>query len=267
MPFPIGQKIATFAGALEKKVSDTIGHSGLVAALKERFTKQDTPLPEATKTIDVPGMGPRTYHFPTDFKGVDAVSALGLVKADDAAKWLPPGLEPVRLPGGEAAVMFTVQDFKNPPDGMKRYQESQFAVLCKTEDGVRGFHVLSMPVNSSENLARGKQLFGLPKEMATVDFDEHGGDVSENGQHMFSVDVDGLVPAKLPIHTTDVQMFQGKLVKVRSQGEGEAHLGKATVDIGEAMQKRYPGLPSHISLAAGVQMKDAEIKLALPEPL
>ena len=119
-----------------------------------------------TRTYDLPGIGPRTYEFPTVFRGVELLSVQLVLPVPVVAPWLPSGYSPAPVLG-RAMVMATAQHFSRPV-GMAPYTEASLAVRVLAPGGGRGWHTLTMPVDSAENLQRGLVIFGYPKELATL---------------------------------------------------------------------------------------------------
>lgn len=225
-----------------------------------------------SRTFDLPAIGPRTYKFPTVFEDVQALVGLAFVPHDAALRWLPEPLQVVRLPTGRALLMVTFQDLKKPT-GMAPYQEASLAILSTAPGGARGFHVLTMPVTSRENHARGNFIFGYPKEMADIriEDDERGlrGSVHMEGAHLFSASVSrGLgIPRTLSVPSRHIQRLRGELVTVSTRISARMRLGRGHIETGPLFQKRWPGAPTVLRMVTALQLRDARFELNLPEPL
>lgn len=225
-----------------------------------------------SRTFDLPSIGPRTYVFPTVFEDVQALVGLALVPHDAAVRWLPEPLQAVRLPTGRALLMVTFQDLRKPT-GMAPYQEASLAVLATAPGGARGFHVLTMPVTSRENHARGNFIFGYPKEMADIriDDDESGlrGSVHVDGAHLLSASVSrGLgIPRAISIPSRHIQLLRGELVSVTTRIGARVRLARGHIETGPLFQARWPGAPAVLRMVTALQLRDARFELNLPEPL
>lgn len=218
-------------------------------------------------------MGQRTYRFPTHFRQVEVVIAPLLVPLPIARSWLPEDIAPLSLPGAlpgaRALALFTVQHFGDPAQ-LKPYGEASLAVLARSGE-LKGFHVLTMPVTSEENRARGLAIFGLPKEMAEVSLagDERTrtGEVRVNGELLFSLKFRQrvAVPGVRPVRAGNLQNAQGRWSRVRSVGRGRYAVGSAALEIGDALRRRYPGLPEQARSFLAARITDGELFLHLPE--
>lgn len=222
------------------------------------------------RTFDLPGLGPRTYRFPTVFHEVELLGALGTVPAGAARAWLPPGLEPAALPGGGVLVMVTVQHFPRPAE-FPGYREAAVAVYARGSRRGRGFHVLTMPVTSEENLARGPTIFGLPKELADVRIDDTGkarvGEVYIGGELFFRLLVRPrlTLPLRIPVRSRYLQICGGEPSHVDTRGRARAALATASFEHGPLLHRRLPAFPERFRPFAGVHVTAAELELHLPE--
>jgi len=222
------------------------------------------------RTFDLPGLGPRTYRFPTVFHEVELLGALGTVPAGAARAWLPQGLEPAALPGGGVLVMVTVQHFPRPAE-FPGYREAALAVYARGGRGGRGFHVLTMPVTSEENLARGHTIFGLPKELADVRIAEVGkarvGEVFLGGELLFRLTVRPWLPLPLrvPVRSRYLQVCDGDPSHVDTRGSARAALAVASFEHGPLLHRRFAAFPERFRPFAGVHVTAAELELHLPE--
>lgn len=236
--------------------------------------KQATPRPSTstTKTFDLPEVGTKTYTFPSRFSQVDLMTAQFALPADAVKRWLPPGLEPVSF-AGQARGQVTMQHLGKPPDGMAPYDEGSFSVRVRRADGTEAWHTLTMPVNSLENRQRGRFIFGYPKEMAQVSFEQNrfcrrGAIRDERGAELFSMKVGGLNPFSWhhEVKNENAQMLDGVPVTLHASAAGQLKLGTADVSFGEAMRARFPGLPERPLVLFGGRLTGAELSLSLPEP-
>ncbi len=221
-----------------------------------------------TKTVDLPGVGRRTYTFPTRFHAVDVLTARFPLPAKAVDEWLAPtGLKPVSF-ADQALGQVTVQHLGAPPDGMKPYTEASFAVKVETPDGEKGWHTLTMPVDSFENRQRGHFIFGYPKEMDALQLSGNTGSVkAEDGKELFSVSVHPApVGVNQTLNTKNFQTLNGEPVELSAEVSGRVQPGLASVKFGEEMQRRYPGLPAEPLALFGAKVTNADVSLELPKP-
>ncbi|HVE82420.1 MAG TPA: acetoacetate decarboxylase family protein [Myxococcales bacterium] len=221
------------------------------------------------RTFDLPGLGARTYRFPTVFHEVELLGAVGTVPAGAARAWLPAGLEPAALPGGGVLVMVTVQHFPRPAE-FPGYREAALAVYARGARAGRGFHVLTMPVTSPENLARGPTIFGLPKELADVRISSAGrvrvGEVYLGAELLFRLEVRPRLslPLRIPVRSRYLQLCGGDPSHVDTRGSARAALAGASFHAGPLLFRRYPAFPERFQPFAGVHVTAAELELHLP---
>jgi hypothetical protein len=223
-------------------------------------------------TVDLgAGVGVKTYHFPTKFHDVDMLTAQLVLPTNAVKQWLPPGLEPASTLGVTKGLV-TFQHLGNPEE-MQPYSEAQFAVRVKGPDGKEGWHVLNMPVDSLENEQRGKVIFGYPKEMSTVGIASQGlkqvgTAATPDGKPLFSLSVGPTLPFGFHQHVDSdaYQVHDGKMVRLDSSAEGKVKPGLGSLDFGQAMRDRFPGLPEHPIVLFAAHLTDGELRLNLPQP-
>lgn len=244
--------------------------AGAGSRASEAADASDKP---AVLTKDMgPGVGVKTYTFPSRFEDVTMLRTEFGVPSSAVRGWLPPGLTPADE-RGETRALITFQHMGTPPDGMDAYNEAQLAVRVRDGAGEEAWHVLTMPVDSLENQRRGELIFGYPKEMSEVDvsssrFSSRGEARAPNGELLFSLRVGPALPFGVPMSADDVnvQAFEGDNVHMDTSGEGRYRPGVAHVEIAPALRARFPGLPAEPSaslLRSGV-LRDGVIELGLP---
>jgi hypothetical protein len=244
--------------------------AGAAPATKQAAAESPPSAQQQTLTIDLPGIGTKTYNFPTKFHQVEMLKAEMLLKTDDVKKWLPSGMEPASTAGVTKGLV-TFQHM-GKPEQMEPYDEAQFAVRVKGPDGQEGWHVLDMPVNSFENKQRGQFIFGYPKEMAQVGiqnstFGRVGTAKSESGDPMFSLSVGPRLPFGFhkAVDNDAFQSFNGEVVHLHSTAEGKAAPGLGRVTFSDAMRARFPGLPENPVVTSAGRLTDGELALGLPQ--
>lgn len=220
------------------------------------------------RTFDLPGVGRRAYRFPTQFHDVEVLGAVAAVDHASAAAWLPAPLRPRRLPGRRALLLLTVQRFARPAE-FPGYEEASIAVMSTAGRG-RGFHVLTMPVTSAENLARGPTIFGLPKEKADVtlaqDGRTHVGAVSVGGERLFTLRFRPRLtfPVRVPVRSRYLQLHEGAPAHVDSRGRGNMQVGSADIEVTPLLKARYTGLPERLAVFAAFRVFNGALALHLP---
>jgi hypothetical protein len=228
--------------------------------------------PPRTLTIDLPGVGLKTYNFPTKFHDVELLSAQVELPTSAVKQWLPPGMEPVSTLGLTRGLV-TFQHL-GKPEQMQPYDEAQFAVKVKGPDGKEGWHVLDMPVTSFENKQRGQYIFGYPKEMSKVGIENSGlgrkgTAAAEDGTPLFSLSVGPRLPVGVH-HAQQNEAYQtlnGQNVKLHSSASGKVAPGLGNVQFSQAMRNRFPGLPEKPFVVLAGRLTDGELSLDLPEKL
>ena len=208
---------------------------------------QATPAPakDQTLTVELPGIGVKTYTFPTRFRDVDLMSAQFTLPSSAVAKWLPPGLEPASTLGVTRGLV-TFQHLGDPAE-MSPYSEAQFAVRVKGPGGREAWHVLEMPVDSEENMQRGKIIFGYPKAMSQVELSRREGEArTTDGAPLFSIRMGAALPFAIEreVANESLQLLNGKLVELDSAASGKLRPGLADVTFSPELRRRYPGLPA-----------------------
>ena len=137
---------------------------------------RDTPL-KLTDDIS------KNYRFPT-FYG-DATCAIAIFHCDYAAakRMMPhPSMEPVKMTKGRSLVIFSCYEYRNVMN-VAPYNEIAMTIPVVVDGAMNipvltmllgdksksfGYHVFHMPVTSLENRIRGRKIWGLPKELETI---------------------------------------------------------------------------------------------------
>ncbi|MBK7860669.1 MAG: acetoacetate decarboxylase family protein [Archangiaceae bacterium] len=182
------------------------------------------------------------------------------------AQWLPPGL----TPAGSLGVTRGLVTFQRlgRPEEMAPYSEAQFAVRVKDSRGRQAWHVLEMPVDSAENLQRGKVIFGYPKELSQLKVGARTGTASTpDGTPLFSIRMGPALPFGIARHVDNeaVQVLNGELVRLDSWAEGKMVPGLASVELSPELRRRYPGLPARPLVLFGGRLEHGELSLSLPQ--
>jgi hypothetical protein len=223
-----------------------------------------------SRTFDLPSIGPKTYAFPTVFEDVQAFAALAFVPSEAAAAWVASPLEVVQLPGKRTLAMVTFQDLRRPAQ-MAPYVEASLAVLTRAPSGARAFHVLTMPVTSSENHARGNFIFGYPKEMAdiAVNVGERAmsGEVRIDGKVALAASVGGGLPIhrRVSLKSRHLQILRGDLVSIATRVRAVVRPTRGTIEVGTPFTQRWPGLPERLRAHLALRLVDARFELDLPQ--
>lgn len=150
----------------------------------KRFTlrKNTQPL-QITDTIS------KDFSFPTFYKDVSCGMGIFMCNYEKALEVLPhPSMQPVRMPGGRAVVIFSCYEYKTVMN-MQPYNEIAMTIPLLINPSISvpvlplvskafknfGYHVFSMPVTSEENRIRGQKLWGIPKVTERIDIEQQDG--------------------------------------------------------------------------------------------
>jgi len=122
----------------------------------------------------------------TVFYGAEMLNTVWETKPEIIAKLLPPPLKPV---ANKPLVSTFVANYPKtsfcPP-----YKEAGLFILAEC-DGAVGRYCLSMPITDGMAMSMGREVCGLPKKMADIDFEVKDGKaigkISRNGIEFFSV--------------------------------------------------------------------------------
>lgn len=125
----------------------------------------------------------------TVFYGAEMLNTVWETKPELIAKLLPPPLKPV---AGKPLVSTFVANYPKtsfaPP-----YKEAGLFILAEC-DGVIGRYCLAMSITDGMAMAMGREICGLPKKMANIDFEVKDGKavgkISRNGIEFFTVSAD-----------------------------------------------------------------------------
>jgi len=131
----------------------------------------------------------KDYRFPT-FYG-DASCAIAIFHCDyEAAKAiLPhPSMQPVKMTRGRSLVIFSCYEYRNVMN-VAPYNEIAMTIPVVVDGAMNipvltmlagdklnnfGYHVFHMPVTSLENRIRGRKIWGLPKDLETIEITKEG---------------------------------------------------------------------------------------------
>ncbi len=216
-------------------------------ALLDNRQAFDTPffqqfqLRHAPEPLDLGEGIHKNYLFPTLYTHV--VQSTALFSADYAAvaKKLPTDrLKPVSVGLGRTVVAFSSYEYRTVL-GIPGYREVAIAVpvvpsqafappllpLLKSNWKGLGFYILSMPVTSLENRKRGRQIWGLAKDLERIDLEEEGPNMvtrvyDQGGQQYLRFSVATQGDAQTFQSTTDLySVLDGEILTSRAQGVGD----------------------------------------------
>ncbi len=132
----------------------------------------------------------KNYKFPT-FYG-DSSCSIAIFHCDyQAAKAMMPDprMEPVKMTKGRALVIFSCYEYRNVMN-VGPYNEIAMTIPVMNDGGMNipvlsmllgdkskkfGYYVFHMPVTSLENRIRGRKIWGLPKDVETIDINQTNG--------------------------------------------------------------------------------------------
>ncbi|WP_196140675.1 acetoacetate decarboxylase family protein [Aliikangiella sp. G2MR2-5] len=150
----------------------------------------------------------KDYLFPTLYGNVSCAIGVFLCNRDKAQALLPHSkMKPVAMPGGKALVTFSCYEYKQVL-GIAPYNEIAMTIPVMIDPMVNvpvlpmliqkfkrfGYYVFHMPVTSKENRIRGQKIWGLPKQVETINIGIDGDTstteaIDAAGNHYFSLKV------------------------------------------------------------------------------
>ncbi|MFT5873556.1 MAG: acetoacetate decarboxylase [Clostridium sp.] len=125
----------------------------------------------------------------TIFYGAEVLNTVWETKPEVIAKLLPAPLKPVK---NKPLVSTFVANYPKT-SFCPSYKEAGLFILAEC-DGVIGRYCLSMPITDGMAMSMGREVCGLPKKMANIDFEVKDGKavgkISRNGIEFFTVNAD-----------------------------------------------------------------------------
>lgn len=122
------------------------------------------------------------------FEGARMMGVIFDADADITASLLPPPLEQAPTPGG----LIFIAEYPDTNMG-PGYREAALYLRC-TYRGEEGSYCLSMPIDDEIRMVNGRDVFGLPKKMASIGIERSGNRVSgwveRNGVRFVEIDVE-----------------------------------------------------------------------------
>jgi acetoacetate decarboxylase len=120
-----------------------------------------------------------------EFYGAHTLFVFWETRPQVLARLLPPPLQPGSLPLAAAYVAY----FPETNFGPAYHEAGLF--LHAVFEGIPGMYCLAMPVTGDMAMAAGREVYGYPKKMAQIQFQQHGnvmfGSISRHGQRFFQV--------------------------------------------------------------------------------
>ena len=151
----------------------------------------------------------KNYKFPTFYGDVTCAIGIFLCNYKKAQAITPhPDIKPVKMSRGRSLVIFSCYIYKNVMN-VAPYNEIAMTIPVMVKPSWNppvlpmimsnafkkfGYYVFSMPVTSLENKIRGRQIWGLPKDVQEIDIFEKDGDCittakEESGETYFELKV------------------------------------------------------------------------------
>ena len=214
----------------------------------DRFDPHPAPTP-----LDLGDGISKTYLFPTFYSNVTCAIAIFLCNYERARAMMPhPSMQPVKMPGARAVVLFSCYEYKNVMN-IAPYNEIAMTIPIMIDSiwappllplivdfKKKGFFVFSMPVTSLENQIRGTRIWGLPKIVEEID-------ISTESSHCTTVarDGDGEIYLELSVPTSGspkhfdetghlYSMLDERLLKSRTNFKGDFSV---STDLGRLWKK------------------------------
>lgn len=113
----------------------------------------------------------KNYRETADFYDAEMLIVLWETKADIVKRLLPPPLKPARKPLATAFVA----NYPRTNFGVSYLESALF--LRADFNGEEGNYCLSMPVTDDMAMAAGREIFGYPKKIGSIQFHRRGEDV------------------------------------------------------------------------------------------
>jgi acetoacetate decarboxylase len=165
---------------------------------------------------------------------------------------LPDGLEPVVF-GGKAVVVAAWVDYQ--PEGQLSYHELLSTVAVRNAKVPTG-SIIEIWVDSKVSLSGGRALWGIPKDLATLDF-QHGRTFTASagtGTDWIATAAFGRragIPLAAPVDFEIAQTLRGRLKYSPVHSKGRPHLASANWNINPAgplgyLADRRPVLSAHL---------------------
>jgi hypothetical protein len=189
----------------------------------------------------------KDYQFPTFYGDVTCALAIFLCPYDRALAMMPhPKMQPVRMPGGRAAVAFSCYEYKQVL-GVAPYNEIAITIPVLINPSINipvlplvtpwfknfGYYVFSMPVTSLENQIRGRKIWGLPKVVEEIDVREEGGECittaheEHTGEPYFTLRVPmGGTPAEFDVKSNLYSVLDGELKQSETNFKAQFNVTK-----------------------------------------
>jgi len=210
-------------------------HSSFTDPFFERFSLRPAPTPLELKK----GLS-KTYSFPTFYADVTCAIAIFLCSWEGAEAIMPHrSMEPVKMPGGRAVVLFSCYEYKNVMN-LAPYNEIAMTIPIMVNAGFsppllplvmnfkkKGYFVFSMPVTSLENQIRGAKIWGLPKIVEEIDISTEGDHCTttarnDNGDLYFELSVPKAGSTRRFDETGHLySMLDGQLTKSQTNFRGD----------------------------------------------
>lgn len=122
------------------------------------------------------------------FEGARMMGVIFEADADVTASLLPPPLEQAATPGG----LIFIAEYPDTNMG-PGYREAALFLRCAFR-GEEGSYCLSMPIDDETRMVNGRDIFGLPKKMASIGMERSGdrvsGWVERKGVRFVEIDVE-----------------------------------------------------------------------------
>ncbi len=226
-------------------------------AFFRRFKLRHAPSPlELSENIS------KDYLFPTFYGDVSCAIGIFLCDYQQAQALMPhPKMKPVAMPKGRALVTFSCYEYKQVL-GLPAYNEIAMTipvmidpllnvpVLPMLIQGFKnfGYYVFHMPVTSKENQLRGQKIWGLPKQVETINIKN-----TEQSSTTAAIDAAGNHYLNLTLPTQghrshfDVtsnlySKLNGRLLKSSTCFKGDFSVNKFTNRLWQQNSKNPPAL-------------------------
>lgn len=190
------------------------------------------------RSFTMPDAAPLYSGVPINYKGFRKLSVLCKANPEGIRKTLPSVFTPV----GDIVEVFLMNVVE--VEGLDPYMEGGIVIPCKYEDTV-GAHVVYEYVTDDDSMAAGREIWGYPKKLADMTFEESGNNVrstlTRRGVQLIGIDFekdDSLSDYSRPIMQPRLQLKRF----VRADGTGfDMDQIITNVLTGSTIRERYLG--------------------------
>jgi hypothetical protein len=200
--------------------------------------RQDENPFAGVKTEEVEVLGKR-YRFPIKYYDHTRMSAVFAMPASGARELLPSAkLRPIEAQPGVALIDMSAYEYHDI-DGLAPYNEFAISVPVLYDNGDAGFpgiYIVDLPVTTEESMLGGIELWGFPKFLAEIQFE----DTSELRRCIVRAEGKHIVTVEVKKTTAEPQSMEGCMYSIK----GNQIIRTPLACSGEWASSRVPGAAS-----------------------